>query len=81
MKTGKVDNSVPFNANVKVSLNKVVYAIVHHLDVKSIGFEHNTRVRDKNPFLDKKWFSRSAKHFARIKTGKVDNSDPFNANV
>ena len=81
IKTGKVDNSVPFNANVKLSLNRVVYAIAHHLEVKSIGFEHNSRVRVKNTFLVKECFSRSEKHFARIKTGKVDNSVPLNANV
>ena len=45
IKTGKVDNSVPFNANVYLSLNRVIYAIAHHLELESIGFEHNSRVR------------------------------------
>ena len=76
-----VGNSVPFNANVKLSLNRVIYAIVHHLEVNSIGFEHNSRVRVKNTLLVKKCSSRSEKHFAGIKTGKVDNSVHFNANV
>ena len=54
IKTGKVYNSVTFNANVKLSLNRVIYAIAHHLEVESIGFEHNSRVRVKNTFLVKK---------------------------
>ena len=59
IKTGNVDNSVPFNANVKLSLNRVVYAIPHHFEVKSIGSEHNSRGRHKNTLLGKKCFSRS----------------------
>ena len=81
IKTGNVDNSVPFNANVKLSLNRVVYAIAHHLEVKSICFEHYSRIRVINTLLFKGCFSRSEKHFANIKTGKVDNLVPFNASV
>ena len=53
----------------------------HHLEVNSIGFEQNSRVRVKNTLFVKKHFSHSEKHFAHIKTGKVDNSVPLNANV
>ena len=80
-KTVKVVNSVPSNANVELSLNWLIYAIAYHLEVKSNNFEHNSRVRVKNTKWVKTCFSRTEKHFARIKTGKVDNSVPFNANV
>ena len=81
LKTGKVNSSGPFNAYGERSLDRVVYAIAHHLEVKSIGFEHNSRVRIKNTLWVKTCFSRSEEHFARIKTGKVNNSVTFNANV
>ena len=81
IKTGKVDHSVPFNANVELRLNSVIYAIAHHLEVESNCVDYNSRVRVKNTFWDKTCFSHSEKHFARIKTGNVDNSVPFKAYV
>ena len=46
-----------------------------------ISFERNQQCNVKNTLLVKKWFYRSEKHFARIKTRNVDISIDFNANV
>ena len=73
IKTGEVDNSVPFNADVLLCLHTVISAIAHHLEVEGIGFVHNSPVRVTNTLWVTTCFSRSEEHFARKKTGKVDN--------
>ena len=64
--------SVNFNSNVLLSLPKRYWAILNHLEVEYISFERNQPFKVKNTLMVDKWFWRSEKHFAGIKTRNVD---------